>query len=141
MFSSDFTELYRFYCCFLCKKRTLMKQRSNRFVFWASIARSLSFRRNPKLLNKLKAQIQNLCFCSNYFESPGLWIWGFKSGCFGLVSGVTLLLRSGVPSGLLGFGPGLIALIVFILKYLGLSIEFKKTRKNIFTENHKIAKF
>jgi hypothetical protein len=42
---------------------------------------------------------------------------------------------------LLGFGPGLIALIVFILKYLGLSIEFKKTRKNIFTENHKIAKY
>ena len=40
---------------------------------------------------------------------------GFKSGCLGWFGGVTRLLSSGVPSGLFGFGPGLIALISIVL--------------------------
>ncbi len=34
---------------------------------------------------------------------------GLSAGCLGFVSGVTLLLLSGVPFSLFGFGPGLIA--------------------------------
>jgi hypothetical protein len=40
---------------------------------------------------------------------------GFKSGYLGWFGGVTRLLSSGVPSGLFGFGPGLIALIFIAL--------------------------
>jgi hypothetical protein len=36
---------------------------------------------------------------------------GFKFGCLGWLGGVTRLLSSGVPFGLFGLGPGLIALI------------------------------
>jgi hypothetical protein len=55
----------------------------------------------------------------------------FKPGCFGLVSGVTLLLLSGVPSSLFGFDPGLIAwkLIVLVIKLI-IYFEFYSNSKS-----------